>query len=291
MAKTGPGVVAQEHDDAGDAVNVRAAADRFLIDTHCHLDDPVFADDIDGVLAESRAAGVRAWIQVGFEPARWGSSIALVERTPDMFLMLGVHPSSADQWSPEIEAELRSLIAGYDAVAVGEIGIDLFWDGNPPLDRQIAAFTAQLDLARELGLPAVIHMRNAEPEVLAVLRAREPQPLLFHSFDGGPDLTDFILERGAYVGVGGLATKAKSERLREQLVRIPLDRLVLETDSPYLIPARMRGRRNTPASVRRISEFLGTLRATTDATVASITTDNALRFFDHIRLSERVHLE
>jgi TatD DNase family protein len=291
MSETGPGVVVQEHDGAGDAADVGAGADRFLIDTHCHLDDPVFADDLDAVLAESRALGVRAWIQVGFEPARWQSSIDLVERTPGMFLMLGVHPSSADQWSPETGSELRRLIAAHDAVAIGEIGIDLFWAENPPLDQQVAAFTAQLDLAMELGLPAVIHMREAEPEVLAVLRARAPQPLLFHSFDGGRDLTDFILERGAYVGVGGLATKAKSEGLREQLARIPLDRIVLETDSPYLIPARMRGRRNTPASVRRISEFLGTLRATSDATVASMTTDNALRLFDHIQISERVHLE
>lgn len=271
-----------------------AAADPVLIDTHCHLDDPTFADDLDAVLAESRASGVRAWIQVGFEPARWPSSIALAERTPGMALLLGVHPSSAEQWSPAVAEELRRLIVAHEplVVGIGEIGIDLFWDENPALEVQIAAFAAQLDLARELGLPAVIHMRNAEAEVLDVLRERESQPLLFHSFDGGPDLTRFILDRGVYVGVGGLATKAKSEALREQLARIPLDRIVLETDSPYLIPARMRGRRNTPASVRRISEFLGTLRAEPDAAIASATTDNAYRLFTRLpELPERVHLE
>lgn len=271
-----------------------AAVDPVLIDTHCHLDDPVFADDLDRVLDESRAAGVRSWIQVGFEPARWASSIALAQRTPGMALILGVHPSSAEQWSPAVAEELHRLIAAHEprVVGIGEIGIDLFWDDNPALEVQIAAFVAQLDLARELGLPAVIHMRNAEAEVLDVLRDREPQPLLFHSFDGGPALTRFILDRGAYIGVGGLATKAKSEALREQLARIPLDRIVLETDSPYLIPARMRGRRNTPASVRRISEFLGTLRAEPDAAIASATTDNAYRLFTRLpELPERVHLE
>ena len=269
---------------ANESGGENVADDRFLIDTHCHLDDPVFAGDLDQVLAESRAAGVRAWIQVGFEPSRWQSSIALAERTPGMFLMLGVHPSSADQWSAEVEGELRRRIAAHDAVAVGEIGIDLYWDENPPLAAQIEAFTAQLDLARELGLPAVIHMRNAEAEVLDVLRHRDVQPLLFHSFDGGPALTGYVLASGAYVGVGGLATKARSEALREQLRRIPLERIVLETDSPYLIPAHMRGQRNTPASVRRISEFLGTLRATSDTTLASITTRNALNLFERVRL-------
>jgi len=117
-----------------------------------------------------------------------------------------------------------------------------------------------------------------------VLRHRDVQPLLFHSFDGGPALTGYVLASGAYVGVGGLATKARSEALREQLRRIPLERIVLETDSPYLIPAHMRGQRNTPASVRRISEFLGTLRATSDTTLASITTRNALNLFERVRL-------
>jgi TatD DNase family protein len=282
MTATRLGLTGTEHRDvAGD--------DIVLIDTHCHLDDHVFVEDLDQVLAESRAAGVRAWIQVGFEPARWPSSIDLVQHIPGMALMLGVHPSSADQWSPAVADELHRLIVQHGAVAIGEIGIDRFWPENPPLDVQIAAFTAQLDLARELGLPAVIHMRSAEQELLDVLQQREPQPLLFHSFDAGAALTDVILAWDAYVGVGGLATKAKSEALREQLARIPLDRIVLETDSPYLIPARMRGRRNTPASVRRIAAFLGTLRAIPEATIAATTTQNALHCF--ATLSERVHLE
>lgn len=260
-----------------------------LIDTHCHLDDNVFADDLDAVLAESRAEGVKAWIQVGFEPERWESSIALANRVPGMALMLGVHPSSAGQWSPAVANDLHALIVQHHAVAVGEIGIDLFWPENPPLHVQVDAFAVQLDLARELDLPAVIHMRNAEQEIIEVLRQREPQPLLFHSFDAGPDLTDLVLAWDAYVGVGGLATKAKSEAVREQLARIPLDRIVLETDSPYLIPARMRGRRNTPASIRRIAAFLGTLRATSETTIAAITTQNALNCFT--TLAERVHLE
>lgn len=260
-----------------------------LIDTHCHLDDPVFADDLEEVLAESREQGVLAWIQVGFEPERWQSSIDLATRIPSMALMLGVHPSSADLWTPEIAAELRTLVLQHGAVAIGEIGIDRFWPENPSLGVQIAAFTAQLDLARELGLPAVIHMRSAEQEILDVLRQREPQPLLFHSFDAGAELTDLVLAWDAWVGVGGLATKAKSEALRVQLARIPLERIVLETDSPYLIPARMRGRRNTPASVRRIAQFLGTLRAMSETRIASITTQNACTIFT--TLAERVHLE
>lgn len=261
------------HDDAG-----------ILIDTHCHLDDVSFAEDYDTVIAESVQAGVHGWINVGFEPERWQSSIALANRTEGMSVMLGVHPSSADQWSSSTADALRSLLGNSGAVAIGEIGLDFLRQEAPTAESQTQAFNAQLDLAIDLALPAVIHMRESEQAMLRLLRQRSSlPPLLFHSYDGGPELTDYILESDAFVGVGGLATRKSSEGLREQLLRIPLNQIVLETDSPYLMPARMRGRRNTPASVRAIATFLAGVKSEDDHYIASTTTRNAFAFFGKLR--------
>jgi len=254
-----------------------------LIDTHCHLDDESFAEDLDQVLAESVRAGVRGWINVGFEPARWASTIDLAERTPGMSIMLGVHPSSADAWSDQTRSTLRRRIEETGAVAIGEIGLDFFRPvPDPAVQRR--AFIEQLDLALECDLPVVIHMRESEAVMLRLLTDRTTlPPLLFHSYDGGPELTDFILVTGSFVGVGGLATRQKSERLRAELQRIPLAQIVLETDAPYLIPARQRGRRNTPAQVRTIASFLANLTENDDETISTTTTRNAFTYFGKLR--------
>jgi len=256
----------------------------FLIDTHTHLDDPDFADDLDAVIAQSRDAGVSAWINVGYEPSRWSSTIDLATRIPGMRHMLGMHPSSADQWSATTERELRRLLIETGAVAIGEIGLDFLRD-HAPRDAQFDAFQAQLDLAEELDLPAVIHMRDAEAALLDVLTSRSTlPPLLLHSYDGGRDLTDHVITNGVRIGVGGLATRQKSEALREQIARVPLEQIVLETDSPYLVPARQKIRRNTPVHVRTIAQFLADLRETDLDTIARTTTQNALTFFRKLSL-------
>jgi len=253
-----------------------------LIDTHCHLDDVAFADDYDDVLAESTEAGVRGWINVGFEPERWQSSIALRNRTPGMSVMLGVHPSSAGQWSIATRDTLQRLLVESRAVAIGEIGLD-FFHPSPSRQVQIRAFTDQLDLALGICLPVAIHMRDSGETMLEFLQSRQSlPPLLFHSYDGGTAMTDFVVASGSYVGVGGLATRKSSEGLRHELERIPLQQMVLETDSPYLVPAGVKSRRNTPAQVRTIMSFLAGLKTVQASYVASITTRNANAFFGRL---------
>ncbi len=253
-----------------------------LVDTHCHLDDSSFETDLETVLEESRQAGVRAWINVGFAPERWGASVALAERYSGMAHMLGVHPSHAQEWSGSVREELRSLLVETKARAVGEIGLDFYRD-YAPLEVQRRALVDQLALARELGLPAVIHMRAAEEQLVGIL-AEEPElpRLLFHSFDGSAKLTRFILERDAWIGVGGLATRQRSAALREQLRHIPLERMVLETDAPYLVPARQRVRRNTPAQVRTIAAFLADHLGRPFAEIASQTSATAEMIFGRL---------
>lgn len=254
-----------------------------FVDTHCHLDDDSFGSDLDDVLERSRGLGVRRWINVGFNPDRWQSSIDLAARYPGMSFMLGVHPGDVDRWTEQVHSDLSQFVDRTRPVAIGEIGLD-FYRGETNVDQQVTAFNAQLDLALEHSLPAVIHMRSAERSVLDVLRSRSRTPvLLFHSFDGSEALTGWILENDAYAGVSGLATRTKSHHIHRQLERLPLNRLLLETDSPYLVPNGFKHRRNTPESIPRIAAFLANLLGTDVESVASQTTRNADRSFERLQ--------
>lgn len=253
-----------------------------MIDTHCHLDDDAFAADLDEVLQSSRAAKVGAWILIGYAPDRWDSAASMAARIPGMAHSLGVHPSHAEEWSPDLGNRLRDCLTSSGAVAVGEIGLDFYRD-NAPFEVQRDAFVDQLHIARELDLPAIFHLRDAEKEMLQILRAEQDLPrMVFHSFDGSSELTGFILERGAYIGVGGLATRQKSEALREQLKQIPLTSMLLETDSPYLVPARQKVRRNVPAHVNTIAHFLADFLHLPVETIADETTRNAESVFGRL---------
>jgi TatD DNase family protein len=256
-----------------------------FVDTHCHLDDDAFSNDVDVVIREAELAGVTRYVNIGYEPVRWHSTIALANRFPGMHFTLGMHPGSADQWTPGTSSELAKLVESTRPVAIGEVGIDLF-RGETNLAQQQAVFDQQLDLALAHDLPVVIHMRAAEREVLDLLIGRSNNPpLLFHSFEGSPELTRFVTRNGYTVGVGGLATRPKSVTIREQLERIPLEQIVLETDSPYLVPAKRRGSRNTPAHIPVIGAFLAELKGVTIETVAHETTRNAERIFKQLGAS------
>jgi len=253
-----------------------------FVDTHCHLDDSSFASDLDGVLGQSRNAGVTRWINVGFNAERWPASVDLARRYRGMSCMLGVHPADARIWSDTVRRNLALALENHKPVAIGEIGLD-FFRGETNVDTQLGAFNEQLDLAITLGIPAVIHMRSAEPLMLDTLTNRKSLPeLLFHSYDGSATLTDWILRAGAYIGVGGLATRSKSGTLQHEIRRVSLDRIVLETDSPYLAPNGFKQRRNTPESIPRIASFLAGLFGIDDATVARQTTLNAERLFERL---------
>jgi TatD DNase family protein len=253
-----------------------------LVDSHCHLDDDAFEDDLPAVLERSRHAGVTRWINVGYSPDRWQSSISLAAVHPGLHYMLGVHPGHAYEWSDAVGEGLEATIARSHPVAVGEIGLD-FYRGETNVDQQVAAFSTQLDIARRAGLPVAIHMRDAEPLMLQVLSEQESlPPILFHSFDGTSALTDWILEHDAWIGVGGLITRGKSHALQNQVKRIPLERIVLETDSPYLVPNGFKHRRNTPESIPHIVRFLSRLLDRTELEIAAITTHNAETLFDRL---------
>jgi TatD DNase family protein len=248
------------------------------IDTHAHLDDDAFAVDRAAVIEAAVAAGVRTIVNIGYRPERWATTLSLADRFPVIRFALGIHPGHADEFSAAAVDDLAATIGRSRAVAVGEIGLDFFHRSNPPAAVQREALRQQLRLARTMGLPAIIHQRAAEAELIAVVEAEpDPPPLVLHSFDGGPRYAAFARERGSYVGVGGLATKSAAAALRDLLATLSPQRVLLETDAPYLVPAGVRGRRNEPANVPTIGRRLGAVWGYEPDAFAALTTANAGR--------------
>ena len=250
-----------------------------IVDTHTHLDDPAFDVDRDTVVAASRAVGVRRFVNIGYAPDRWESSRALRERHPDIDIAIGLHPQLAEQFAGPLARELERAIEVLSPVAVGETGFD-FSRAAPSFVSQEHAFRGQLELAAAFDLPTIVHQRDASDALIAELdRWPSLAPIVLHSFDGTERLAEWTRERGCYVGIGGLATKRSSESLRELLVRIPVDRLLLETDSPYLAPPGSASRRNDPANLPRIAAALGPLWTLSGVELCRLTSRNAVGIF------------
>jgi TatD DNase family protein len=249
------------------------------IDTHCHLDDAAFDGIRDETVADAGSAGVSRIINIGYCPERWKTSLALASAHPAIVYSLGIHPGHADEFSPANFDCLADLCREHRPVAIGEIGMDFYWDG-PSAQLQETALREQLRLAHSLGLPAIIHQRAAEAEILAIFESEPNLPqLVLHSFDGSPRYARFAIAVNAMVGVGGLATKQASASLRTLLETVPVNQIVLETDSPYLIPSGARGRRNVPANIPVIGRRLSALWRLDEDAFAEITTANVKRVF------------
>jgi len=251
-----------------------------LIDTHCHLDLETFDADRQEVIARARSAGVRAFVVIGFAPERWRAALELTESIPGVFATVGLHPTEAARYDDELERALLQAARHPRVRAIGEIGLDYYWDAAPrPLQREV--FLRQVLLAKRLGLPFVVHQRDAAEDVLAVLReAGPPHRGVMHCFTGDLAYARACLELGMHLGIGGVVTYRRADDLREALRWVPVDRLVLETDAPYLPPAPYRGQRNEPAYLPIIAGKLAEIRGLSLDEVIKTTTDNAIRLFE-----------
>ena len=226
-----------------------------MIDTHAHLD--ACGDPPHELVARALAAGVERIVSVGSGIESCRETLAIAKREPEVWAALGVHPHQAGDSDAERLDELRELLADERAVAVGETGLDFYRD-YAPHDRQRELFERQLDLAAELGKPVVIHTRDAEEETAAALE-RFPGTVVLHCFSS-PSLLPVALERGYYISFAGNVTYPKAEELREAARQVPADRLLAETDSPYLSPQPRRGRPNEPANVVHTIAVLAEVR-------------------------------
>jgi TatD DNase family protein len=261
--------------NAGDTIGL---AGETLVDSHAHLDDPRFADDLDAVVARARADGVSRIVAAGANIPSSREALALSGRYEGVYAAVGVHPHDAKELDEAGLAELRRLAGQPKVVAIGEIGLDFHYDFSPRATQR-SAFTAQLDLARDLGLPVIVHDREAHGEVLAALQAWGGTAGVLHCFSGDEAMARQAITLGFLISFAGPLTFAKSTRLHQLAAALPLNSLLVETDCPYLTPEPFRGRRNEPARVRLVAEKLAALRGLSAARVAGATTANAARLF------------
>jgi TatD DNase family protein len=252
-----------------------------MIDSHCHLHDPAFDADRDAALARMRAAGVAAAVVVGTSVDDSRRAVELARAHPDLFAAVSVHPNSAAEAVSDADwAALEALARDPRVVAVGETGLDYYRDHAPP-DRQRALFSRLIALARAVGKPVIIHCRDAYADCLAQLRAEWPAPVrgVMHCFSGTAEDAKAALDLGMRVSIAGPVTFPKAHGLREIARLVPADRLLLETDAPYLAPQPWRGKRNEPAYVAETVKAVALARGEPVETVAAATAQNARELF------------
>jgi TatD DNase family protein len=246
-----------------------------LIDTHAHLDDRAFDQDRAALIARLHADGVGA-VSVGASLDSSHEAVRLAERHRLIWATVGVHPHGAKYVTPKALRELEGLAKSLRVVAIGEIGLDYYRDLSPR-DIQRSVFAAQLELAKRLELPVVLHNRQSTDDLVAILRkVGRTHTGVVHSFLGDAPLAETFLALGLHLGVGGPLTYPANEALRDAVRRVPLERIVLETDCPYLTPVPHRGKRNEPAYIELVAAEIARLRGISIDDVARQTTENAL---------------
>lgn len=246
-----------------------------LFDTHAHYDDEAFDADRDEVL--STFDGLV--IDPGCTLASSQAAIDLAARHPNVYAAVGIHPENCGDFLPEHINVLRRLARQPKVVAIGEIGLDYYWAENPPRDLQQQVFRAQLALARELDLPVIVHDREAHGDTLAIVSEFPEVRGVFHCFSGSPEMARELLRRGWYLGFDGPVTYKNARRAPEVAAVTPLDRMLIETDSPYMTPVPYRGQRNSSAYVYLVAEKLAAWKGVSPAELARITAENGQRLF------------
>jgi TatD DNase family protein len=256
-----------------------------LVDHHCHLDFPDFADDLDGIIARAEAAGVDLMVSISTRIRRFDRLLKIAEAHDNVFCSVGTHPHYAHEELDVPVAEIVRLAQHPKVVAIGEAGLDYFYD-NSPRAAQERGFRTHIAAARETQLPLVIHARDADADVAAILEeetAKGAFPAVLHCFTGGADLARRGLALGLYVSFSGIVTFKKSDALREIAGAVPLDRLLVETDAPYLAPGKYRGKRNEPAYVVETAATLAKVKGIAPKALANATTDNFFRLYGKAR--------
>jgi TatD DNase family protein len=255
-----------------------------LVDSHCHLDFPDFASELDAVVARAADARLMRLVTISTRVRRFAGVLAIAERFPDVFCSVGTHPHYAHE---ELDVTPDDLVAHTrhpKVVAIGEAGLDYHYD-NSPRDAQERGFRNHIAAARATGLPLVIHAREADADVAQILEEETGQgafPAVLHCFTGGPELARRAVALGLYVSFSGILTFKNSSVLRTVAAELPADRILVETDAPYLAPNPFRGKRNEPAYVVETAKILAETRGVSFAQIAQQTSDNFFRLFNKV---------
>ena len=248
-----------------------------LFDTHAHLDDPRFDEDRDELITVLKAMGVDYVTNIGCSMESSLASIELAEKYPNVYATVGVHPHGVKDMTDDDLVQLEKWTQHEKVVAIGEIGLDYYYD-NSPRDEQKYWFAKQLELAERLNFPIVIHDRDAHEDCLNILKQFDVKGI-FHCFSGSKEMAEIIVKMGFYAAFGGPVTFKNARKTVEAASVVPLDRLLIETDCPYLAPEGFRGQRNNPSLVRHAAMKLAEIKGITFEEMARITTDNAKKVY------------
>jgi TatD DNase family protein len=252
-----------------------------LVDSHCHLDFPDFEDELDDVIARARRAGVGAMVTIGTEIARFDRVLAIASADENIYCTVGTHPHEAGTDGEGDPQRLAALAAHEKVIGIGETGLDYHYD-NAPREAQKKSFRAHITAARETGLALIVHSRDADGDTIEILTEefeKGPFGAVMHCFSAGRALADAAVGLGFYISFSGILTFKNADAVREIADMVPVERLLVETDAPYLAPVPKRGKRNEPAYLAHTAAYLASLRGMTPDALAEQTTANFFRLF------------
>jgi TatD DNase family protein len=255
-----------------------------LVDSHCHLDFDDFSGELDAIVARAQAAGIGRMVTISTRVKRRAGLIAIAERFADVYCSIGTHPHHAHEELDVGIADLVALTRHAKTVAIGEAGLDYHYDSSPR-EAQERGFRTHIAAARETGLPLVIHSREADADMAAILEEETGKgafPAVLHCFTGGRDLAQRAMALGLFISFTGILTFKKSDELRAIAAELPADRILVETDAPYLAPGRHRGKRNEPSYVVETAKVLAETRNVAFEEIARQTTENFFRLFSRV---------
>jgi len=255
-----------------------------LVDSHCHLDFPDFAEELDDIVARAEAAGIGRMVTISTRVRQFDRVLAVAERYDSVFCSVGTHPHNADEELDIEPADLVRISGHPKVVAIGEAGLDYYYD-NSPREAQAEGLRRHIAAARETGLPLVIHARDADADMAAILTEETEKgafPAVLHCFSSGRGLAETGIRLGHYVSFSGILTFNRAEELREIARDMPGDRILVETDAPYLAPTPFRGKRNEPCYVVNTARVLAETRGVGEDEIAEQTTENFFRLFSKV---------
>jgi TatD DNase family protein len=252
-----------------------------LVDSHCHLNFPQFADDLDGVVARAIASDVRMMQTISTSMKELGDILAIAEAYPHIYASAGVHPNNVSEEPLVTLEELIKAASHPKIIGIGETGLDFYYEHSPQ-KKQEESFRIHLQAAADTGLPVIVHTRDADQRTIDILRecyAKAPFTGLIHCFSTSYDLAEAAMELGMYISISGIVTFKKAIELQEHVTKIPLERLLVETDAPYLAPTPHRGKTNEPAYTKLTAQAVAALKDVSYEAVATQTTENFFTLF------------
>ncbi|MEO1066801.1 MAG: TatD family hydrolase, partial [Pseudomonadota bacterium] len=255
-----------------------------LVDSHCHLDFPDFEDELDDVVARAGAAGVGLMVTICTRVRQFDQVLAVAQRYPNVFCSVGTHPNNASEETDVSSSEIMEKTISDDVIAVGEAGLDYHYAKSTPADQK-RGLKMHIEIARETGLPLVIHARDADRDMIDILESESAKglfPAILHCFSSGPALAKVGVDLGHYVSFSGILTFKNAQEIRDIAADVPSDRLLVETDAPYLAPTPYRGRRNEPAFTSHTAQVLADVKGVSEAEIARQTTENFFRLFKKV---------